>query len=133
MPLGEDCGRRPRATSSPSCGTPPGSPWRTARRSTLPLPGEPTDADRWILGRLREVREQVDALLEDFQFAKATEALYHFTWDELCDWYVELAKAQLRDESTAQGTRAVLGHVLDALLKLLHPIARSSPRSCGRR
>ena len=54
---------------------------------------EPTDADRWILGRLREVREQTDALLEDFQFAKAAEGLYHFTWDEVCDWYLELAKA----------------------------------------
>ena len=88
----------------------------------LPLPAAPTDADRWILGRLREVREQTDALLEDFQFAKATEGLYHFTWDELCDWYLELAKPQLDDPATAQGTRAVLGHVLDALLRLLHPI-----------
>ncbi|WP_433275237.1 valine--tRNA ligase [Pseudonocardia xinjiangensis] len=88
----------------------------------LPLPAAPTDADRWILGRLREVREQTDALLEDFQFAKAVEGLYHFTWDELCDWYVELAKVQLRDEATADGTRAVLGHVLDALLRLLHPV-----------
>jgi valyl-tRNA synthetase len=84
--------------------------------------GVRTDADTWILGRLREVREEVDALLEDYQFAKATEALYHFTWDELCDWYVELAKAQLADEATADGTRAVLGHVLDALLRLWHPI-----------
>ena len=89
----------------------------------LPADAERTDADRWILGRLREVGEQVDALLEDFQFAKASEALYHFTWGEFCDWYVELAKPQLRDESTAQGTRAVLGHVLDALLKLLHPVS----------
>jgi valyl-tRNA synthetase len=90
----------------------------------LPLPVEAarTDADRWILGRLREVREQTDALLDDFQFAKATEGLYHFTWDELCDWYVELAKVQLRDDDLAPGTRAVLGHVLDALLKVLHPI-----------
>ncbi|MCX6465220.1 MAG: valine--tRNA ligase [Pseudonocardiales bacterium] len=87
----------------------------------LPLPAEPTDADRWILGRLREVREQSDALLEGFQFAKATEGLYHFTWDELCDWYLELAKPQLDDSATADGTRAVLGHVLDALLRLLHP------------
>ncbi len=89
----------------------------------LPLPSSPTDADAWILGRLREVRDQVDALLEDFQFAKATEALYHFTWDEFCAWYVELAKPQLADETTADGTRAVLGHVLDALLRLLHPIS----------
>jgi valyl-tRNA synthetase len=88
----------------------------------LPDEAERTDADRWILARLREVREQVDALLDDFQFAKATEALYHFTWGEFCDWYVELAKAQLRAD-TADGTRAVLGHVLDALLKLLHPVA----------
>jgi valyl-tRNA synthetase len=90
--------------------------------SALPLPAEPTDADTWILGRLREVREQTDALLEDFQFAKATEGLYHFTWDEFCSWYVELAKPQLADDATADGTRAVLGHVLDALLRLLHPI-----------
>jgi valyl-tRNA synthetase len=88
----------------------------------LPLPGAPTDADAWILGRLREVREEVDALLEDFQFAKATEALFHFTWDELCDWYLEFAKAQLADEGSADGTRAVLGHVLDALLRLWHPV-----------
>jgi valyl-tRNA synthetase len=87
----------------------------------LPAEADRTDADRWILGRLAEVVEQTDALLEDFQFAKATEALYHFTWGEFCDWYVELAKPQLRDEARAPGTRAVLGHVLDALLKLLHP------------
>ena len=65
--------------------------------------GRATDADRWILGRLREVRAQVDALLEDFQFAKATEALYHFTWGEFCDWYVELAKPQLARRGTARG------------------------------
>jgi len=90
--------------------------------SARPLPTEPTDADAWILGRLREVREQTDALLEDYQFAKAIEALYRFTWDEFCSWYVELAKPQLADDATADGTRAVLGHVLDALLRLLHPV-----------
>ncbi len=82
-----------------------------------------TDADAWILGRLHEVTAQVDALLEDFQFAKATEALYHFTWDELCDWYLELAKPQLASAGTAEGTRAVLGHVLDVLVRLLHPVS----------
>jgi len=89
----------------------------------LPLPSTPTDADAWILGRLHEVTAQVDALLEDFQFAKATEALYHFTWDELCDWYLELAKPQLASAGTAEGTRAVLGHVLDVLVRLLHPVS----------
>jgi valyl-tRNA synthetase len=93
----------------------------------LPLPDAstgpgPTDADAWILGRLREVREQTDALLEDYQFAKAVEGLYRFTWDEFCSWYLELAKPQLADPVLADGTRAVLGHVLDALLRLLHPV-----------
>jgi valyl-tRNA synthetase len=122
MPLGEDAVLAARNFTTKL--------WNATRfalangaSTELPLPAEPTDADRWILGRLREVRGQVDALLEDFQFAKATEALYHFTWGEFCDWYVELAKPQLRDEATAEGTRAVLGHVLDALLKLLHPVA----------
>jgi valyl-tRNA synthetase len=90
--------------------------------AALPLPGTPTDADAWILGRLREVAAETDALLDDYQFAKAAEGLYHFTWDEFCSWYLELAKAQLADQSTAEGTRAVLGHVLDALLRLLHPM-----------
>ncbi|MFC4942284.1 valine--tRNA ligase [Pseudonocardia sp. GCM10023141] len=89
--------------------------------TTLPLPVAPTDADAWILGRLTEVRDQVDTLLDDYQFAKASEALYHFAWDEFCSWYIELAKPQLSDEATADGTRAVLGHVLDALVRLLHP------------
>ena len=93
--------------------------------AALPAPDALTDADRWILGRLRQVQQQTDALLEDFQFAKATEGLFHFTGDELCDWYLELAKPQLADSGSteAANTRAVLGHVLDALLRLLHPIA----------
>ena len=89
-----------------------------------PLTGraELTDADRWILDRCDAVTSEVDRLLEDYQFAKATEALYHFTWDEFCAWYLELAKPQLADPATEDGTRAVLGHVLDALLRLLHPV-----------
>ena len=89
----------------------------------LPLPDAPTDADAWILGRLREVAEQTDALLEDYQFAKAVEGLYRFTWDELCDWYLELAKVQFRDPAAAEGTKAVLGHALDVLVRLLHPVS----------
>jgi len=86
----------------------------------LPDQAELTDADRWILGRLRAVTAEVDGLLEDYQFGKAAEALYHFTWDEFCDWYVELAKVQLASDG-AVATRAVLGHVLDTVLRLLHP------------
>ncbi|WP_216216150.1 valine--tRNA ligase [Amycolatopsis aidingensis] len=87
----------------------------------LPEPGALTEADRWILGRLDAVVSEVDTLLEQFQFAKATNALYHFTWDELCDWYLELAKVQLAGEH-AGSTRLVLGHALDTVLRLLHPI-----------
>ena len=81
---------------------------RVARRCRCPRPRRPTPTPGSSAG-CREVREQIDALLEDYQFAKATEALYHFTWDEFCAWYLELAKPQLADEATADGTRAVLG------------------------
>ncbi|MDQ2847625.1 MAG: valine--tRNA ligase [Actinomycetota bacterium] len=85
-----------------------------------------TDADAWILDRLDEVVGRTTELLGDFQFAKAAEGLYHYAWDEFCDWYLELAKVQLRagfdaDPDRAQTTRAVLGTVLDTLLRLLHP------------
>jgi len=80
--------------------------------------------DRWILSRLSSVRAEVDGLLEQFEFGKACEALYHFAWDELCDWYVELAKVPLTsgDERAAETTRRVLGFVLDQTLRLLHPV-----------
>jgi valyl-tRNA synthetase len=95
---------------------------RGAQVRELPARDELTDADRWILDRLDVVVGEVDQLLEDFQFAKSTELLYHFTWDEFCDWYLELAKVQLADENEQGATQAVLGHVLDVLLRLLHPV-----------
>ncbi|MHA3020574.1 valine--tRNA ligase [Mycobacterium sp. BMJ-28] len=91
-----------------------------AAPAPLPAASELTDADRWILGRLDEVRAEADVALESYEFSRACEALYHFAWDEFCDWYVELAKVQI-----SQGlshTTAVLAAVLDTLLKLLHPV-----------
>ena len=91
-----------------------------AELTDLPAADQLTDADRWILGRLEEVRAEADAALEAYEFSRACEALYHFAWDEFCDWYVELAKVQV-----SQGyshTPAVLAAVLDTLLKLLHPV-----------
>jgi len=81
-------------------------------------------ADRWILSRLSGVIAEVDGLLEQFEFGKACEALYHFAWDEFCDWYLELAKVPLAsgDEAAADRTRKVLGFVLDQMLRLLHPV-----------
>jgi valyl-tRNA synthetase len=90
-----------------------------------PLPGRDqlTDADRWILDRLAQVRGEVDAAFDRYEFSKACEALFHFAWDEVCDWYLELAKVQFAENDTvAANTRAVLGNVLDALLRLLHPV-----------
>jgi valyl-tRNA synthetase len=83
-----------------------------------------TAPDRWIMSRLRAVTREVDVLFEQFEFAKICDALYHFAWDEFCDWYLELAKAALygSDEAAAHATRQVLGEVLDRLLRLIHPL-----------
>ncbi|GIH58989.1 valine--tRNA ligase [Microbispora rosea subsp. aerata] len=87
------------------------------------LPEDLTAADRWILSRLQEVVTSVDAAFEEFEFAKVCDALYHFAWDEVFDWYVELAKVQFAEGgAVAENTKRVLGHVLDALLRLLHPL-----------
>jgi valyl-tRNA synthetase len=81
-------------------------------------------ADRWILSRLSSVITEVDGLLEQFEFGKACEALYHFAWGELCDWYLELAKVPLAsgDAATESRTKRVLGFALDQTLRLLHPV-----------
>jgi valyl-tRNA synthetase len=80
--------------------------------------------DRWILSRLSAVIAETDQLFEAFEFAKVCDVLYHFAWDEVCDWYLELAKVPLAsgDEAAAETTRQVLGLVLDQLLRLLHPV-----------
>ncbi|PSL06764.1 valyl-tRNA synthetase [Haloactinopolyspora alba] len=94
-----------------------------ARVGTLPPAAELSAPDRWILSRLHATVAEVDAYYEDYQFAKLSDSLYHFAWDEFCDWYVELAKASLAaGGDQADRTRLVLGHVLDVLLKLLHPV-----------
>ena len=85
-----------------------------------PLPSELTGADAWIVSRLQQVITEVDALYERFEFAKIADVLYHFAWDEVCDWYVELAKISL-DSPTGDATRRVLGAVFDVLHRLLHP------------
>ncbi len=80
--------------------------------------------DRWILSRLSAVIAEVDQLFETFEFGKVCDVLYHFAWDEVCDWYLELAKVPLTsgDAASAETTRQVLGFVLDQLLRLLHPV-----------
>ncbi|HEX4727537.1 MAG TPA: class I tRNA ligase family protein, partial [Jatrophihabitans sp.] len=87
------------------------------------LPAELAGADAWIVSRLQRVITEVDRLYAEFEFAKIADLLYHFAWDEVCDWYLELAKVSLTDADRASTTRRVLGEVLDGLLRLLHPIA----------
>jgi valyl-tRNA synthetase len=99
-----------------------------ARPDAADGPGAPPDADleledRWILSRLEAVRSDVDEAMTDWDLGRVARTLYHFAWDEYCDWYVELAKLRLNEDSaSADAARWTLVHVLDQLLRLLHPL-----------
>ena len=91
-----------------------------------PLPEAPADdvISRWIRSSLSRTIENVDRALADYRFDLAAQALYEFTWNQFCDWYLELAKPALAedaDPAVAAGTRRTLAEVLDAVLRLLHP------------
>src|SRR5262249_20252073 len=90
----------------------------------LPAATELSTVDRWILSRLAHVTGQVDEQFEAFELAKVCDTLYHFAWDDVCDWYLGLTKPLLSgaDPAATARTRRVLGHVLDQLLRLLHPV-----------
>ncbi|MFK0116792.1 valine--tRNA ligase [Streptomyces sp. NPDC090994] len=89
----------------------------------LPDASEMSSTDRWILSRLNRTVAAVDAYYEDFQFAKLSDALYHFAWDEVFDWYVELSKTTFQaGGAAAEVSKRVLGEVLDVALRLLHPV-----------
>jgi valyl-tRNA synthetase len=89
----------------------------------LPAPSELSAADRWILSRLQHVIGEVDEQFAAYEYAKVCDTLYHFAWDDVCDWYVELSKPVLSgDGPEAARSRRVLGYVLDQLLRLLHPV-----------
>ncbi len=78
--------------------------------------------DRWILTSLEQTISSVDDLLESYEFAKAMELIYHFAWDDLCDWYLELTKSVFaQGGEEAEKTKRVLGYVLDQLLRIMHP------------
>ena len=88
-------------------------------RAELDLP------ERWILSRVQRVSEEVDAALEEYRIADAAQAAYHFIWGELCDWYIELAKAGFRragaDVEARSKIQGTLVTVLDTSMRLLHP------------
>ena len=88
----------------------------------LPDRAELNHIDRWILNRLDSTIASADKGYEAFEFAKASEEIYHFAWDDLCDWYLELVKESFaKGGEQADKSRRVLGHVLDQLLRLMHP------------
>jgi len=80
--------------------------------------------DRWILSRLNRTAREVNAAIDAYEFHAAVQTLYHFFWDDFCDWYIELTKADVTaDEDTARRreARSRLLSVLDQALRLLHP------------
>ena len=83
-------------------------------------------ADRWILSRLQHATKAVSDGLDSYRLDHASQALYEFVWNEYCDWYLELSKPVLWDEEAAparkKGTRRTLVRVLEAILRLAHPM-----------
>jgi len=89
-----------------------------------PEPAGPLNtADRWILHRLSETARDVTRLLDQYEFGEAGRLLYDFIWDDFCDWYIEFSKPALSgpDPAARRSTRTVLVHVLDRILRLMHP------------
>ncbi len=102
--------------------------WNAARFVTMqegeaaegPLAGSPNLADRWLLSRLQRAVSEVTQALDELDLGAANRAAYEFVWSEFCDWYLEAAKAPLREGDPH--TLRTVRHALDAVLRLLHPL-----------
>ncbi|MGE4132031.1 MAG: valine--tRNA ligase [Bdellovibrionales bacterium] len=92
----------------------------------LPKRADLSDADQWIIHQLEVVEKEVDQYLKAFKVSEAANALYTFTWNYFCDWYLEFIKPILQSEGHPEAkaaTQYVLAHVLDRIVRLLHPFA----------
>ncbi len=98
---------------------------RPSGTATLGAPEGAALADRWIVSRANAVAGEATRLLREFQLGEAARTIQDFLWGEYCDWYLEIAKIQLRNEdpATARATHYTLGAVLEQTLRLLHPFA----------
>jgi len=84
--------------------------------------GKLTIADKWILDKLNSTAKLVNDNIKNYRIGETAHALYDFFWNSYCDWYVEIAKIQLKDENIKLNTQRVLRYVLDMSLRMLHPI-----------
>ncbi len=103
--------------------------WNASRFVLMKLEGESINvdadlstADKWILSRLQSTKSKVEKHLNDYRLDLMSQELYEFVWGDYCDWYLELSKPLLQDESTKLGTQATLIKVLNEIVTLLHPI-----------
>ncbi len=110
--------------------------WNASRYVLMNTEGEDTGskggdlafsvADRWILSRLQHTATDVSAAIESYRFDHAAQTIYDFTWNEYCDWYLELTKPVLNADSSSDAQKRAARHtlvtVLEALLRITHPI-----------
>jgi valyl-tRNA synthetase len=84
-------------------------------------PGDYTLADSWIWARLQQLVRDVERLFQTFQYGEAGRQIYEFLWSDFADWYVEIAKEQLKNEAARARTAETLARVFDTALRMLHP------------